>query len=133
MSDNSKIINKPLGQDVAQTDQSYKKNYGKIDWSVGSPSSEIANDDVRGRRAGDLYIQDEMAPTKHPMDGKYYTSQKKFRETTKAFGMVEVGDAYDRGYDPSVERKRETEKVINRQWNEFVERVYKNGPRNRRE
>lgn len=124
-----------MGQDQAQTDQSYKKNYGGIDWGTDVERGErgqVYQLDKRERKAGDLYIQDEMPATKHPMDGKYYTSQKKFRETTKAFGMVEVGDAYDRGYDPAVEMQKEKEKVINRQWNEFVERVYRNGPRNRR-
>lgn len=38
----------------------------------------------------------EMAPTVHPCDGKVYTSKTKFRETTKAYGCVEVGD--DKGF-----------------------------------
>lgn len=46
------------------------------------------------------YIPDDMPETKHPMDKKYYTSKSKFRETTKKFGLVEIGTAFDNGYDP---------------------------------
>lgn len=53
------------------------------------------------KKAISFYKQDEMPPTRHPADGKYYTSKARFRETTRAFGYEEVGDAYDRGYDPS--------------------------------
>ena len=38
------------------------------------------------------YIPDEMAPTRHMIDGKLYTSKKKFRNETKARGCVEVGN-----------------------------------------
>jgi hypothetical protein len=41
-----------------------------------------------------------MPETKHPTNGKYYTSKSKFREVTKAAGLVEIGTAYDNGYDP---------------------------------
>jgi hypothetical protein len=40
------------------------------------------------------YIADEMAPTRHMMNGKYYTSKKKFRNETKARGCIEVGNDY---------------------------------------
>jgi len=35
---------------------------------------------------------DTMEPTRHMVDGKYYTSKKKFRNETKARGCIEVGD-----------------------------------------
>lgn len=38
------------------------------------------------------FISDNMEPTQHMCDGKYYTSKKKFRETTKAYGCVEIGN-----------------------------------------
>lgn len=38
------------------------------------------------------YISDQMEPTRHMCDGKYYTSKAKFREVTKAHGCVEVGN-----------------------------------------
>lgn len=37
-------------------------------------------------------ITDEMPPTKHMCDGRYYTSKSRFRETTKVFGCVEIGN-----------------------------------------
>jgi hypothetical protein len=51
------------------------------------------------------FIQDEMAPTRHPVDGKYYTSKAKFRTVTKAHGFEEVGTAYENGYDPGREEE----------------------------
>lgn len=37
-------------------------------------------------------IPDSMDDTWHPADGKYYGSKSKFRETTKAHGLVEYGN-----------------------------------------
>lgn len=37
-------------------------------------------------------IRDEMDPTRHMADGKYYTSKAKFREATRAHGCIEVGN-----------------------------------------
>lgn len=70
-------------------------------------------------------INDEMPPTMHPKDGKYYTSKAAFRATTAAHGCVEVGDAFDKGYDPTKHYEEEKKKVIDKQWDEFIERVYK--------
>jgi hypothetical protein len=58
------------------------------------------------------FIQDEMPATKHPLDGKYYTSKAKFRAATKALGGVEVGTAYENGYDPEKEQEREANKTL---------------------
>jgi hypothetical protein len=52
---------------------------------------------------------DLMEPTKHPIDGKYYTSASKFRAVTKAHGCEEVGTAYENGYNPEKEAQREWE------------------------
>lgn len=38
------------------------------------------------------FISDTMEPTRHMVDGKYYTSKKKFRNETKARGCIEVGN-----------------------------------------
>src|SRR5690606_19832485 len=38
------------------------------------------------------YISDEMQPTMHMCNGKYYTSKKKFRDETRARGCIEVGN-----------------------------------------
>lgn len=37
-------------------------------------------------------ISDEMAETWHPADGKHYSSRRKFRDVTKMYGCVELGD-----------------------------------------
>lgn len=71
------------------------------------------------------FINDEMPPTLHPKDGKYYTSKAKFRAATAAHGCVEVGDAYDRGYDPAKEAAKERQALIDKQWDEFSSRVYR--------
>lgn len=42
------------------------------------------------------YIPDEMAPTAHMCSGKLFTSKKKFRNETKAYGCIEVGNDYSR-------------------------------------
>lgn len=38
------------------------------------------------------YNPDEMAPTRHMVNNKYYTSKKKFRDETRARGCIEVGN-----------------------------------------
>ena len=45
-------------------------------------------------------ITDEMPLTRHMCDNKLYTSKQKFREITKAFGCLEVGN------DPAILRPR---------------------------
>lgn len=46
---------------------------------------------IRGDKAS-FVISDEMPETRHMADGKTYTSKAKFREVTRAFGCVEVGN-----------------------------------------
>lgn len=38
------------------------------------------------------YNSDNMEPTRHMSNGKYYTSKKKFRDETKARGCIEIGN-----------------------------------------
>lgn len=38
------------------------------------------------------YNKDEMEPIRHMINGKYYTSKKKFRDETKARGCIEIGN-----------------------------------------
>lgn len=57
---------------------------------------------------------DEMPATKHPIDGKVYTSKAKFRSVTKAHGGEEIGTEYehivkDDNYDPYAEKNRNLE------------------------
>lgn len=60
------------------------------------------------------FILDDMPPTKHPVDGKFYTSKAKFRAVTRAHGYVEVGDAYERGYSPERESERDFKESMKR-------------------
>jgi hypothetical protein len=65
------------------------------------------------------FIQDEMEPTKHPIDGKYYTSKAKFRTVTRAHGYDEVGTAYDNGFNPEKQAEKDFNnyiKGVNQEW-----------------
>lgn len=47
---------------------------------------------VGNRKVHLNYISDQMEPTRHMASGKYFTSKKKFRDETKAYGCVEIGN-----------------------------------------
>lgn len=55
--------------------------------------------DKRSILGAPMVIGDEMPPTKHMADGNHYTSKRKFREVTRAHGLVEVGN------DPAMFRR----------------------------
>lgn len=82
---------------------------------------------VREKRATDLFIQDEMPPTRNPLNPKeVYTSKSKLRAAYRAAGAVEVGDAYDRGYVPEKETPRMTRELAQKVKMQIAERM-KNG------
>lgn len=61
------------------------------------------------------FIQDEMSPTRNPLNPKeIYTSKSKLRAAYKAAGAVEVGDAYERGYNPEKDLARSSERTVQR-------------------
>jgi hypothetical protein len=67
------------------------------------------------RFARDLFIQDEMEPTRNPLNPKeIYTSKSKLRAAYRAAGAVEVGDAYERGYTPEREQQRSEKQLIDK-------------------
>lgn len=67
----------------------------------------------RERRATDFFIQDEMPPTRNPLNPKeVYTSKSKLRAAYRAAGAVEVGDAYDKGYKPDRETDRSRKDAV---------------------
>ena len=72
-------------------------------------------DEVQVRVPADIahgYIRDEMPPTKNPLNPReIYTSKSKLRAAYKAAGVIEIGDAYDRGYSPE-KRDAERERVL---------------------
>lgn len=65
----------------------------------------------RDRLAKNAFTSDEMPPTKHPLTGEYCTSREKFRDITRAHGYEEIGDAYERGYDPEKESTERAERA----------------------
>jgi hypothetical protein len=77
--------------------------------------------------ARDLFIQDEMAPTRNPLNpNEIYTSKSKLRAAYRAAGAIEVGDAYDKGYIPDRESGAPERKLINKLKSEIIDR-YRNG------
>lgn len=78
----------------------------------------------RERKAIDLFIQDEMPETRNPLNPKeVYTSKSKLRAAYKAAGVIEVGDAYERGYIPDRESGASERKLLNNIKTQFVERL----------
>lgn len=78
-------------------------------------------------KARDLFIQDEMPPTRNPLNPKeIYTSKSKLRAAYKAAGAIEVGDAYDKGYIPERESGASSDRLVNKMKQQIIER-YKHG------
>ncbi|NDD85170.1 hypothetical protein EBZ38_12975 [bacterium] len=76
--------------------------------------------------ARDLFIQDEMEPTRNPLNPKeIYTSKSKLRAAYRAAGAIEVGDAYDRGYQTDKESGASERKLAKDLTARMIER-YKN-------
>ena len=77
--------------------------------------------------ARDLFIQDEMEPTRNPLNSKeIYTSKSKLRAAYRAAGVVEVGDAYDKGYIPDRESGASERRLISNMKERLIDR-YRNG------
>lgn len=77
--------------------------------------------------ARDLFIQDEMEPTRNPLNPKeIYTSKSKLRAAYRAAGVEEVGDAYERGYNPEREVERADKQLAAKIKDKIIER-YRNG------
>lgn len=71
-------------------------------------------------------ITDEMAPTRSPITGKYYTSKTALRAEYKAHGAIEVGTAYENGYSPEKEQQSRENNLVSRLKGQIIER-YRNG------
>jgi hypothetical protein len=77
--------------------------------------------------ARDLFIQDEMEPTRNPLNPKeIYTSKSKLRAAYRAAGAVEVGDAYDRGYQSDRESGATERHLVSKLKETMIDR-YRNG------
>ena len=74
--------------------------------------------------ARDLFIQDEMEPTRNPLNPKeVYTSKSKLRAAYRAAGAVEVGDSYDRGYTPERETSKFSRDAASQLKRQIIERM----------
>lgn len=74
--------------------------------------------------ARDLFIQDEMEPTRNPLNPKeIFTSKSKLRKRYQEAGVVEVGDAYERGYDPHKRFDDDNKKLTNNIMQQLRERL----------
>lgn len=71
-----------------------------------------------------MFINDEMPPTRNPLNPKeIYTSKSKLRAAYRAAGAVEVGDAYDRGYDPQKDSKVKEQRLVSGLMQQIKERM----------
>lgn len=60
------------------------------------------------------FISDTMEPTRHMVNGRLYTSKKKFRDETKARGCIEVGNetkVKPKKYIPATDRRGTREAI----------------------
>jgi hypothetical protein len=74
-------------------------------------------------QARNLFIQDEMPPTRNPLNPKeIFTSKSKLRAAYRAAGAVEVGDAYDRGYVPEKESRGSEKQLVDKMMRNIRER-----------
>lgn len=64
------------------------------------------------------YNSDQMEPTRHMASGKYFTSKKKFRDETRAYGCVEVGTE-----TKYLNKKRKPIKLDKRQRREHIKKA----------
>lgn len=71
-------------------------------------------------------ITDEMQATRSPISGKMYTSKAALRREYKAHGAIEIGTAYENGYEPEKELKRREDNLVDRLKQQIIER-YRNG------
>jgi len=70
------------------------------------------------------FIQDEMEPTRNPLNPReVYTSKSRLRAAYRAAGAIEVGDAYDRGYNPETVREERSRELMGKMKNEIIERL----------
>ncbi|MGL5336057.1 MAG: hypothetical protein ACRC9R_07935 [Enterovibrio sp.] len=85
------------------------------------PIHEVAK---RSPDARDLFIQDEMEPTRNPLNPReVYTSKAKLRAAYRSAGAIEVGDAYERGYDPRKDDSKNTDKIASKVMQQIKERM----------
>ena len=71
-------------------------------------------------------IDDSMPLLKSPLSRTlYFDSKRALRAHYKQHGVEEVGNEYERGYDPGAERQREVEKRVDAKIKQnLIDRLY---------
>lgn len=70
------------------------------------------------------FIQDEMEPTRNPLNPKeIYTSKSKLRAAYRAAGAIEIGDAYERGYNPENSHRERESRLVNNIKEQIAQRL----------
>lgn len=71
-------------------------------------------------------IDDTMPLTKSPLSRTlYFDSKRALRAHYRQHGVEEVGNEYERGYDPGAERQREIEKRVDAKIKQnLIDRLY---------
>ncbi len=80
----------------------------------------------RSSLAAPYFVADTMEATQHPCTGEYMTSKSAFRQVTKAYGCVEVGN------DPARLKTRQKAKPDRKQIRDAIAKAtaeYNNGRR----
>lgn len=61
-------------------------------WRINPETHELERYSAPVKEITTMLVLDEMPPTQHPCDGKWYTSRKKYHAVTRAFGMEYYDD-----------------------------------------
>lgn len=104
----------------------WPSRFGKLGEKVFGKNDPFNQPSDKSSWARDNYPQDEMAPTRSPLTGKYYTSKAALRAEYKSHGAEEVGTAYDNGYAPEKEKQREISEYARKLKDKIIDR-YRNG------
>lgn len=78
------IYDEISGQMISVEEYHFKEFMKKAHLHMTKPNSN--------ERVNIYYNSDQMEPTRHMASGKMFTSKKKFRDETKAYGCIEVGN-----------------------------------------
>jgi hypothetical protein len=85
------------------------------------PINEIERDETKLAR--NYYTTDEMPPTRNPLNSReIFTSKSALRRRYTEAGAVEIGDAYERGYDPEKSHAEDRKRVIDKIMKQTLER-----------
>lgn len=97
-----------------------KYQYCKVQGKV-VPQDEVV--DERYDVSKCQIINDEMPPTKNPLNpSEIFTSKSKLRQRYKEAGAIEVGNEYERGYDPQVINDRDRSERNAKKFHEGLKR-----------